>query len=435
VDGTAVGTFSCVVDADPRFHLEALRWYATLRLVVGADPADLVVHAWWMPVGRARVPRTRRLDPDVEPSTPAHPTATRSPAPGPGGPDDRGLAVLSDADVVILEDRVAFHRGDSVGRSPSSAPPVASRTAAGVRRRRPAAAPAVAVGRHPDKSRSPETQRRPLPRSGPACHRASAWERWARCSEHIELLERWQLNVDQVSMAMASLGGDRTHPAGRRWNFPTHERKRLPTSITPASPLPQRGEHAGAAHPDRVDAVDRQIEVANAPSARSGTPRSQCTSGTAVRHEFRPGSGSGAGQAVGGQARTPGGPPGHPATPIRSRRRVRDGETTRTFPSPTTSLDLSEEAIGGPTDRPDVTTGWDSRSRDRGRVDPVHRRPDHQATATATAHGAVAPRELHPGPPRLGYERPSRSTPHGALPRAMSATLHEMVHRGAVPAA
>ncbi len=42
---TSRGTFACVVDRDPRFHLEALRWFASLHGVAGVDPGDLVVHA------------------------------------------------------------------------------------------------------------------------------------------------------------------------------------------------------------------------------------------------------------------------------------------------------------------------------------------------------------------------------------------------------
>ena len=42
-DGPA-GLFSCVVDDHPRFHLDALRWFACLTEVAGVQPDDLVVH-------------------------------------------------------------------------------------------------------------------------------------------------------------------------------------------------------------------------------------------------------------------------------------------------------------------------------------------------------------------------------------------------------
>ena len=44
-DPQPAGRFSCVVDSDPRFHLDALRWYAALTRVAGVASGDLVVHA------------------------------------------------------------------------------------------------------------------------------------------------------------------------------------------------------------------------------------------------------------------------------------------------------------------------------------------------------------------------------------------------------
>ena len=41
----ATGVISCVVDEDPRFHFEALRWYAALNRIAGVDASDLIVHA------------------------------------------------------------------------------------------------------------------------------------------------------------------------------------------------------------------------------------------------------------------------------------------------------------------------------------------------------------------------------------------------------
>lgn len=38
------GVISCVVDEKPRFHFEALRWFAALNRIAGVDPADLAVH-------------------------------------------------------------------------------------------------------------------------------------------------------------------------------------------------------------------------------------------------------------------------------------------------------------------------------------------------------------------------------------------------------
>jgi hypothetical protein len=43
-NGGSTGTYSCVVDEHPRFHLDALRWFACLTEVAGVAPTDLVVH-------------------------------------------------------------------------------------------------------------------------------------------------------------------------------------------------------------------------------------------------------------------------------------------------------------------------------------------------------------------------------------------------------
>jgi len=36
--------FSRVVDEHPRFHLDALRWFASLATIAGVDAGDVVVH-------------------------------------------------------------------------------------------------------------------------------------------------------------------------------------------------------------------------------------------------------------------------------------------------------------------------------------------------------------------------------------------------------
>ena len=41
---SGTGLFSCVLDEHPRFHLDALRWFACLTEVAGVHPGDLVAH-------------------------------------------------------------------------------------------------------------------------------------------------------------------------------------------------------------------------------------------------------------------------------------------------------------------------------------------------------------------------------------------------------
>ena len=445
VDGTAVGTFSCVVDADPRFHLEALRWYATLRLVVGADPADLVVHA----VGGCRSDVLEYLGTqgvsirDVEPFDSRSPHCNKIA----GALDlaDRtteGLAVLSDADVVILEDpRRLSIGGDSVGSKPVERPhpslPVLQQVFAAADLPLP---PLWPVGRHPDKSTLAGNANGGLylvPGARLATV-ASAWERWARwLLEHIELLERWQLNVDQVSMAMALASeGIEPIPLDARWNFPTHERKRLPTSITPAV-LHYHSEvnTQGLLTRTGVDAVDRQIEVANAAISEiwhTAFPNATFWNWRyATNAELGSGSGSRGKQLADKRELLAA------LLDILQPRSVLDvgcgdGETTRDLPLPDyVGLDLSEEAIG--------------RAR-RTRPDGDYRLgtlADHAIEAELTLcidvliHQAdrdsyrATVRSLLESSTRAllvsGYERPSPiDSPMVHFHEPLSATLHEM---------
>jgi 2-polyprenyl-3-methyl-5-hydroxy-6-metoxy-1,4-benzoquinol methylase len=270
----ATGTFSCVVDADPRFHLEALRWFATLHLVVRADPADLVVHA----VGGCRSDVLDYLRDqgvtvrDVEPFDVDSPHCNKiAGALDLADRGSEGLAVLTDADVVVLEDPRRLPIGaNAVGSKPVDRPhpslPVLRRVFAAADLPLP---PMWPVDRDPEKSTLagngngglylvPGTRLSAV---------ASAWERWARwLLERTELLERFTLNVDQVSMAMALASeGIEPYRLETRWNFPTHERKRLPKSITPAVlHYHKEVNNKGLITRTGVDAVDRRVDMANA---------------------------------------------------------------------------------------------------------------------------------------------------------------------------
>ena len=101
------GRFSCVVDDHPRFHLDALRWFATLTEAGRRRPRPTWSSTWSGPT------RPRPLDylrargvaiRTVEPSIPALPTATRSRRPAPGRGPWTASAVLCDTDLAVLED-------------------------------------------------------------------------------------------------------------------------------------------------------------------------------------------------------------------------------------------------------------------------------------------------------------------------------------------
>ena len=101
------GIVSCVVDADPRFHDEALRWYAALNRIAGVDAADLVIHvvdsekSVQLSYLRTRGVSVRSVDrfdnrhPHCNKISGALALATRT---------TNGLAVLTDTDVAFVED-------------------------------------------------------------------------------------------------------------------------------------------------------------------------------------------------------------------------------------------------------------------------------------------------------------------------------------------
>ncbi len=274
--GSPRGVYSCVVDADPRFHLEALRWYATLRRIVGVEPADLVVHA----VGGSD---TGPLDylrrcgvsvVDVECFDERSPHCNKIAGAlslASSGVD--GIAVLTDTDVAVLEDarRIALG-GNEVGFRPVGAgnPPLHVLEklfeAAGLRTPR----------RVRIKFASTPGQRTFSGHGNGGLYAApgsllpvlaAAWERWARwVLDHRDLLETWSTFVDQVAMTLTLAEAEiRPHPLGLEWNFPTNNPRRIPA---------RPPEPAALHYKDNVTAegllglsgspvVDRRIAVAN----------------------------------------------------------------------------------------------------------------------------------------------------------------------------
>jgi hypothetical protein len=103
----ARGVVSCVVDADPRFHLEALRWYAGLNRIAGVESTHLVVHA----VGTDSSPQLDYLRRQgvtvrsVEQFDARHPPCNKiSGALALAASRTDGLVILTDSDVALLED-------------------------------------------------------------------------------------------------------------------------------------------------------------------------------------------------------------------------------------------------------------------------------------------------------------------------------------------
>jgi hypothetical protein len=231
------------VDADPRFHLDALRWYAALTAVAGVAPDDLFVHV----VGRgssdvlaflrSRGVAVRSVDCfDVRsPHCNKISGALRLAEDG-----IEGVVVLCDTDVAVLEDPRGLDLdprslAGKVVDAPVPPLNVVHRifAAAGL-----TAPPPVRLPWGADEWTVSGNNNGGLylvPSSLlPAV--ASAWADWARwLIERMELMEEWSKHVDQVSMALALQSeGVTSFPLDVRWNTPVHD----PTRIPPDPPVP-----------------------------------------------------------------------------------------------------------------------------------------------------------------------------------------------------
>ncbi len=269
------GVFSCVVDTDPRFHLDALRWYATLNRIVGADPRDMVVHAVGdtssevltfmrsMGVTIVEVPAFDARSPHCNKISGALALAEM-------GVD--GMAVLSDTDVVFLEDPRRLHVAPgSVGMRVvgSGNPPLDILEkvfqAAGISL--PDLVPLELV---PEQSTlSGHANGGLYLVAGDMLPRlARSWARWAHWMlEHVDLLERWSTFIDQTAMTLALADeGIGCHSLGVRWNFPSQKKpERFPPGVAAPSVIHYHTHltNGGLLRPTGVDAVDERIDVAN----------------------------------------------------------------------------------------------------------------------------------------------------------------------------
>jgi hypothetical protein len=274
--GPPRGVYSCVVDADPRFHLEALRWYATLNRVVGVDPAHLVVHG----VGGSE---TEVLDylrgrgvkvVDVEAFDARSPHCNKiSGAVSLARHGVDGVAVLTDTDMALVEDARLVALGDNdVGFRPvgSGNPPLHVLEklfrAAGVEI--PRRVPIELASKRGERTLSGHGNGGLYTVPGALLPTlAPAWERWARwVLDHYDLLETWSVFVDQVAMTLALAEG-RIHPRtlGLEWNFPTNNPRRIPARPPEPAALHYKDNVTaeGLLGPSGSPVVDRRIALAN----------------------------------------------------------------------------------------------------------------------------------------------------------------------------
>jgi SAM-dependent methyltransferase len=269
------GTFSCVVDAHPRFHLDALRWFASLTRLAGVDPADLVVHS----VGPARTDALDYLQARGVAVREIQPFDHRSPhcnkiagALRLAAEERQGLLVLTDSDLAICEDpRRLQVPSDRVGMTPvhMANPPFEILTpafaAAGLPLPRRAA-----IQWQPGESTVAGNGNGGLYLVPGALlpDLARGWAHWASwLLERRELLAAWAHYVDQVAMAMAlAAEGIETLELDIRWNLPIH----VPAIIPADPPIPaiihyhQQIDPAGQILPTGLAAIDGRIRDANA---------------------------------------------------------------------------------------------------------------------------------------------------------------------------
>lgn len=272
--GAAQGVFSCVVDADPRFHVEALRWYATLTRAAGVRTEDLIIHS----VSRASstaLDYLRRQGVTVEPVAAFDP---RSPhcnkIAGALALAERGIegmAVLTDTDVVVLNDprSLPISKGHVALRTVGSPnPPLEVLEEV-------FAAASVQLPGLVSLERIPGQQTVSGNGNGGVClvpgdllsPLSKAWEQWARwLLERRHLLGDWALHVDQTAMALA-LASEKVgvHVLGLEWNFPSQNRNRITKDVPP----PRIIHYHRAVTPNGLlkttdfENVDAQIAVAN----------------------------------------------------------------------------------------------------------------------------------------------------------------------------
>lgn len=268
----ARGALACVVDADPRFRLEVLRWYGSATRLAGIAPADLHVNV----VGPA--------ESDVFDYLRSNGVAVRSITPFDGRSPhcnkvsgalalaDRcteGMHVLTDADVAFLEDpRSVDLPPGHVGMKPVDLPnpplPVLRRifAAAGV------AEPAVVAVAGPagfDTLAGNGNGGLYLVPAALLPDVGRVWSHWATwLLDRVHLMESWGVHVDQVAMALAlSAEGIGVSLLEPRWNVPTHMDGLVPPEAPAVLHYHQHVDVIGQVARTGVDVVDAAIDRVN----------------------------------------------------------------------------------------------------------------------------------------------------------------------------
>ena len=270
-----LGVFSCVVDSDPRFHFEALRWYATLRRVAAVQAHDMVVNA----VGGTDSDILNFLRSQGVTVEAIEPFAERWPwcnkISGAIRLAERGVegsAVLTDTDFVVLEDprRLNIPPGAVASRLVGFPRP-SLRILENIFETAELEIPGL---EHLD-WRPGEVTVSGHGNGGlyiiPGATLSTlvlSWTRWAKwLMEHVALLENFPTCVDQVAMPLAATElGITPHRLDMRWNFPFKKHSELiPSDVDrPAGIHYHRNvDRGGLLKRIGIAAVDEQIDSAN----------------------------------------------------------------------------------------------------------------------------------------------------------------------------
>ena len=272
--GLDQAVFSCVVDDHPRFHLDALRWFASLTTIAGVDPRDLIVHV----VGtdgsdaltylRSRGVTVRAVE-AFDPRSPhcnKVAGALRLARGGLGRP-----VVLCDTDIVVLEDPRSLNISPgSIGGKvvDTPVPPIEVLhdifAAAGM-----AAPPTTPLpwGENQVTVAGNNNGGLYLIPAPVLPVLATAWETWARwLLDRRELLLDWTFHLDQVAMVLAlTAEGIASEQLDVRWNTPTHDLRRIPRDAPAPAVIHyhQEIDREGCIRLTGFPSIDQQVERAN----------------------------------------------------------------------------------------------------------------------------------------------------------------------------
>jgi SAM-dependent methyltransferase len=268
------GVFSCVVDDHPRFHLDALRWFTSLTDLVGIEPDRMVVHAVGGTTSEALTylqgcgVAVRTVEPFDQRSSHCNKIAGAARL----AEEHRGgTVVLCDADVVFFNDpRGVPVPQNALAAKPVDAPLPPLDILTGVFMAAGLEIPAVVNLPWGDGERSLAGNANGglyLMQGATLPTVVEAWTTWARwLLDRIQLLDRWSVHVDQVSMALALVAADLPfQPLDVRWNTPSHD----PSRTRPDADLPavihyhQAVDSTGRLLPTGSPAIDTRIDLMN----------------------------------------------------------------------------------------------------------------------------------------------------------------------------